>query len=351
MDLSKIDPNFAEKHLPDGIKLDFYSATDPVFGLSGIYHNGLSYTRMPTDVAKSVSAGVTALHRNTSGGRIRFYTDSPTVTVSAVSDMITGMPHFTHIGANGFDLYLDGKPQGSFYSFWRQEGELYYLSVSKVLAHAGEVEIYFPLYANVIDVKIGLETGSTLEKSSKKYANEKPVVFYGSSVTQGGCATRAGMSYEAILCRKLNLDFINLGFSGNAHGEAEIACYIASLDMSMFVFDYDYNARTAEHLLETHQPFFDIIRSAHPDIPIVLMSAPKFDRSRDFERRIEIIGDTYNTAIARGDNNVYFLTGDDLLGAVGDEGLVDNCHPTDLGFWNMANALLPVVRDALGLLK
>ena len=349
MDISKIDPNFAVKHLPEGTELDFYPATDELFGLCGVYHDGVSYTRMPTDIAKSVSAGVTALHRNTSGGRIRFYTDSPTVTLAAVSDLVTGMPHFTYIGANGFDLYLDGKPQGAFYAFWRQEGEHHYFLVSKTLATSGEVEIYFPLYANVLDLKIGVEKGSTVLPSQKGYAAEKPVVFYGSSVTQGGCATRAGMSYEAIACRALNLDFVNLGFSGNAKGEAEMADYIASLDMSLFVLDYDYNAWSPEYLRETHKPFFDTIRAAHPDLPIVIMSAPKFDKNRDFAERLNVVKSTYDTAIADGDKNVYLLTGDDLLRGVGDEGLIDNCHPTDLGFWSMANALLPVMKKALGL--
>ncbi len=349
MDLSKIDPNFAVKHLPEGMETEFYSATDTVFELCGVYHNGTSYTRMPTDVAESVSVGVTALHRNTAGGRLRFYTDSSTITLAAVSDFITGMPHFTHIGANGFDLYLDGKPQGSFYAFWRQEGDAYYLLVTKVLPHPGEVEIYFPLYANVVDLKVGVEKGSVISPTQKPFAIEKPVVFYGSSITQGGCATRSGMSYEGIVCRALGLDHVNLGFSGNAKGEAEMAEYIASLDMSMFVFDYDHNAWSVEHLRETHKPFFDTIRAARPDIPIIMMSAPICDRDRAFSKRLEVVKETYEDAMYGGDKNVYFLSGDDLLSDVGNEGLIDNCHPTDLGFWSMAHALLPVMKKALGL--
>ena len=349
MDLTKIDPNFAVKHLPEGTEQDFYPATDEVFGLCGVYHDGFSYTRMPTKVAESVSASVVALHRNTSGGRIRFFTDSPTVTLAAVSDLVTGMPHFTHIGANGFDLYLDGEPQGSFYAFWRQEGDAHYLLASKVLAHPGEVEIYFPLYANVIDLKVGLQKGSALLPTEKAYAVEKPVVFYGSSVTQGGCATRAGMSYEAILCRELDLDFVNLGFSGSAKGEAEMAAYIASLDMSVFVMDYDYNAWSVEHLRETHGPFFDVIRAAHPKLPIIMMTAPICNGNRDFAERIKVVRATYDRARDMGDENVYFLSGEELLQLSGNEGLIDNCHPTDLGFWSMAKALLPVMKKALKL--
>ena len=348
MDITKIDTNFAIKHLPKDMELDFYPATDPRIDLRGVTLDGGGYVRMPAEVATSVSAGVSGLYRNTSGGRLRFYTDSTTVTIAAVSDLVTGMPHFTYIGANGFDLYLDGKPQGSFYAFWRQDGDLHYLLVSKVLPHPGEVEIYLPLYANVNDIKIGLTKGATLLPTERKYATEKPVVFYGSSVTQGGCASRAGMSYEAILCRELNLDFVNLGFSGSAKGEARMSEYIASLDMSMFVFDYDYNAHTPEYLAETHKPFFDTVRQAHPDIPIVFMTSPKYDRSREFNERAKVVIKTYETALAEGDKNVYLVTADEMFAEIGDEGLIDNCHPTDLGFWAMARALSPVVKKAFG---
>ena len=349
MDITKIDKNFAIKHLPDDVELDFYPATDPIFDLRGVMLDDEGYTRMPREVATPISVGVAGLYRNTSGGRLRFYTDSPTITVAAVSDLVTGMPHFTHIGANGFDLYLDGKPQGSFYAFWRKDGDLNYLLVSKVLPHPGEVEIYLPLYANVTDLKIGLTKGSSIRPTAEKYATEKPVVFYGSSVTQGGCASRAGMSYEAILCRELNLDFVNLGFSGSAKGEARMAEYIASLDMSAFVLDYDYNAHTPEYLAETHRPFFDTVRAAPPDMPIILMTSPKYDRNREFNERAKVVIATYEAAVASGDKNVYLVTADDMFSEIGDEGLIDNCHPTDLGFWAMAKALSPVLKRALGL--
>ena len=349
MDITKVDTNFAVKHLPEGVELDFYPASMDVFDLRGIFLDERGYTRMPTEVARSVSESVVFLHRNTAGGRLRFYTDSPTVTVAAVSDYVSNMAHFTHVGANGFDLYLDGKPQGCFYAAWSKEGDLNYLLATKVLSYPGEVEIYFPLYANVTDLKIGLEKGSKLLPTSVEYSVEKPVVFYGSSVTQGGCATRAGMSYESILCRELMLDHVNLGFSGSAKGEAEMAQYIASLDMSMLVFDYDYNAWSPEHLSETHKPFFDTVRASHPDIPIVMLSAPMCDGGHDFALRKRIVRGTYEAALANGDEKVYFIGGDELLSSVGNEGLVDKCHPTDLGFWSMAMGLCPIVKTALGL--
>jgi hypothetical protein len=115
-----------------------------------------------------------------------------------------------------------------------------------------EITINFPLYSSVSALYIGLEENAVVEPSAG-YKNKKPMVFYGSSITQGACASRPGNSYANIVSRTLGIDHINLGFSGNAKGEQTMADYIASLDMSVFVYDYDYNAPDPEHLQNTHQ--------------------------------------------------------------------------------------------------
>ena len=121
------------------------------------------------------------------------------------------------------------------------------------------------------DVLIELEDDAKLETPTP-YTLERPMVFYGSSITEGGCATRPANAYTALLSRWLDADYINLGFSGSAKGEMEIANYIAGLDMSVFILDYDHNAPTIEHLAETHEPFFKMIRS------ILLMVRPSLGK-------------------------------------------------------------------------
>ena len=120
-----------------------------------------------------------------------------------------------------------------------------------------EITINFPLYSSVADLYIGLDETAVLKKSLG-YKHKKPIVFYGSSITQGGCASRPGNAYESIISRALQTDYINLGFSGNAKAEDEIAQYIKDLDMSVFIYDYDHNAPNLKHLEDTHQRMFSL---------------------------------------------------------------------------------------------
>ena len=141
----------------------------------------------------------------------------------------------------------------------------------------------------------------------------------------------------------------NLGFTGNAKGEPEMAAYIAGLDMSALVLDYDYNAASAEALKATHEPFFRIIRERHPSLPILLLSKPNVDNDEaESARRRNVILQTYRQAMESGDRRVYFLDGAFLFGtSYRDCCTVDGCHPNDLGFLRMAEAVLPVLRAAM----
>ena len=175
-----------------------------------------------------------------------------------------------------------------------------------------------------------------------------PVVYYGSSITQGGCASRPGMAYQNIISRWYNCDHINLGFSGNAKGEDAIAEYIAGLKMSVFVYDYDHNAPNVEHLKKTHKRMFDIIRGKNPNLPIIIVSMPKYPLTNNEVLRREVIKETYKTAKSQGDNNVYFIDGCEMMRFKGgNEATVDNCHPTDLGFRRMADWIGEAVGKAL----
>ena len=168
-------------------------------------------------------------------------------------------------------------------------------------------------------------------------------------MTQGACASKAGSCYTTLLARRLDAAQINLGFSGNAKGEEVIARHIASLDMSLFVYDYDYNAPSVEHLQATHEPFFRIIREAQPELPIVMVSRTSGGkRSADMDARREVILKTYASALEAGDRKVWFVNGADLLGDTDlDLCSVDGTHPTDIGFLRMADGLEPLLRKIL----
>ena len=114
-----------------------------------------------------------------------------------------------------------------------------------------EYTLNLPLFNEIYELYIGVEKGSSLV-SHNDYRIEKPVVFYGSSITQGVEASRPGTSYESVISRNIDCDYINLGFAGCAKGEEEIAEYISEIDMSAFIMDYDHNAPDSEHLKKTH---------------------------------------------------------------------------------------------------
>lgn len=338
--IAEIDKNLAVETSIEREGLHFYDAEQAPFRIYGIFKENGMFRRIPEEIAKSVSEGVYSLHTNTAGGRVCFVTDSPYVAIK--TEYIAGkMPHFALSGSCGFDMYsqYDGmtRYEGTFVPPYDVEND--YESVLDFgRYHERVVTINFPLYSSVKKLYIGLKEGAVL-KPAPGYRVEKPVVYYGSSITQGGCASKPGSSYQSILSRRFDCDYINLGFSGNAMGEDEMADYIKELDMSVFVMDYDYNAPSVEHLEKTHSRMFQRIRAAQTKLPILIMARPKYYLTETEEIRLGIIQNTYLAAKEQGDENVYFLDGQKLMEVVGDNGTVDNCHPTDSGFFSMACAI------------
>ncbi len=342
-DISKIDKNFKIESTVERAGVEFFNIDEAPFKIYGVYRENGIYRRMPEEVAKSVSEGVYGLHWHTAGGRVRFVTDSKFISINASLNNLGKMPHFPLTGSIGFDMYNGDTYVKTFVPpFDIEDG--YESSFEFAESEKRCITINFPLYSGVTELYIGLDGGSLLEEAPE-YANEKPIVYYGSSITQGGCASRPGTIYQAIISRHFNYDYINLGFSGSAKGEDEIIDYIKNLDMSMFVCDYDHNAPSVEHLKATHEKMFKAVRAVHPDIPIILMSRPQYRQIKEVKERRAVVESTYQNALASGDKNVYFIDGVALTELCGNDGTVDTCHPTDYGFASMAQAVIKVMKD------
>lgn len=338
-DISKIDKNFTVTGAGEADTV-FQNVRSAPFRLYGLLAT-TPFTRLPESAA--VSDGLKLLRYQTAGGRVRFRTDSPYITLRAQTNNRSRMSHMPLTGSCGFDMYeIRGKISryaGSFIPPF-EDCDGYESTVKLDGAQERELQINFPLYGGVTELEVGIAPGSSLS-AGVGYGIEKPVVYYGSSITQGGCASRPGNCYQAMISRRLDADFINLGFSGNAKGELEVAEYIAGLDMSAFVLDYDHNAPDTEHLAATHKRFFDAVRTENPTLPIVVVSKPNFSEATptDAERR-DIIYNTYSAALADGDENVYFVDGAGFFAFDGgDSCTVDGTHPNDLGFAKMAEKI------------
>lgn len=349
MKIESIDKNFEIKTNIKRDDLFFRDAETEPFCVYGVIRENDKFCRMPIHVAKTVSEGVCHISSYTAGGRIRFITDSSYIAISARMGQIGKMPHFALTGSVGFDLYTDiGEGQvyeGTFIPPFDIESNTGYESIIDLGTRQKRVvTINFPLYSSVTKLFIGLQKDAILE-AAPDYKYSVPIVYYGSSITQGGCASRPGNAYPAIISRVMDCDFINLGFSGNAKGEDAMTDYIKSLDMSMFVFDYDHNAPTPEYLEATHERMFRGVREKHPDLPIIMMTRPKVHLSPDEKRRVAIVERTYQNALAKGDQNVYFVKGCDLIRPeMKETATVDGVHPNDSGFVSMAYVLCSMMQ-------
>ncbi len=304
------------------------------------------FRRIPEDRLEGINDGVVGWAGTSSGGRVKFKTDSDAIKVTALLDS-------TYDGC-GIDVFVDGEFAATFNPKHMATTEI----VGYLMLEDGgeddvhEITVYLSRNCKTNEIRIGLDPWAKVEEPDP-YKNEgKPIVFYGSSITQGSGASSPSRAYVSVVCESLGLDYINLGFGGSAMGEPQMAEYISSLEMGAFVMDYDYNAPTLEHLESTHKPFFDIIRKAQPNLPILIVSGIVADNSLNSPgmlARRRVIMDTFHAAIDAGDKYVDFIDGSYLFGN-GDRNLCisgDDIHPNDFGYATMAEVIIPRLKALL----
>jgi len=324
-------------------------------GLPGYSENGGELFRLSAKLKDTYRKPAWELAKSPSGGRIRFRTNS---SVLAIRLEYPESPHMTNMqafGQTGVDLYVDGVYRGTAIADLdakpgKTSEHTYFKDQPRI---DREIALYLPLYMPAKVLGIGLD-GEAHVQAAKPFAVSKPVVFYGTSITQGGCASRPGMTYQAILGQMLNLDFVNLGFSGNGMGEPELACAVASINASCFVLDFAQNNPTVDSLTKAYAPFLEVIRSNHPETPVLVITpiyAARESWSRDarLEDMRELIHQVAAKRIAAGDRYLEIIEGTDLLGPSRGDGLVDGTHPNDLGFQWMAEGLAGRVAKVLSL--
>lgn len=306
------------------------------------------YDRLPAKAEGVVRDHVWNLSRQTAGLCVRFITDARSIEAAwtLTSDKLA-MPHMPATGVSGIDLYARQDPwKWHWLAIGQPTGKTTQTKlVDGLPAGSREYLLYLPLYNGVESLEIGLPAGAKLARGDEyKPAYRKPIVFYGTSITQGGCASRPGMVHTAILGRRLGLPVINLGFSGNGRMEPEVAKLLTELDPLCYVLDCLPNMNAAE-VTERVEPFVTILRAARPETPIVLVEDRTYadafliesKRQRNADSRAALKA-AYDRLTKAGMKQISYMEGDLLLGQDG-EGTVDSSHPTDLGFVQQADAL------------
>ncbi len=313
-----------------------------------------NFNRLPERIMNVLPEQLRWVAPQPSGGVIRFRSDSKKLSLDVELTRNETSRTCSQALLSGFDVYVDlinGKGFQFAYNLCPENNPINFVIDMPWYLPEGlkEFKIYTPLQNPIKSLKIGLEKSAKVE-SPTSYSIQKPVLFYGSSITCGFSASRPGLTYPARITRELNLELINFGFGGAAKGELEVARSIAELELSCFVMDYDFNAPSVEHLQNTHFAFYEEIRSSRPDLPIILVSAPYYYKDVDgFTKRREVIEDTFKRGIDSGDQNLTFIDGGKFFSEIEwADFTVDLLHPNDMGFARMAELILPYVKQATG---
>jgi lysophospholipase L1-like esterase len=348
--IEKLDKNFASAG--PGKDLRWVDIRELTLEGQGWQDTESPYDRLPGRAKERVRAPVWHLSHYSAGLVARFVTDAPAICVRwALRNKNLAMSHMPASGVSGVDLYV------------RQEGRWHWLGVGRPVKQVNELAIvegldpvereyrlYLPLYNGVTAVQVGVPERACLRPAAPLPG--RPIVFYGTSIVQGGVASRPGMAYPAILSRRLDRAHINLGFSGNGHMEQELAELLGELDACAYVLDSLPNM-SPELTGERLAPFVRTLRRRRPRTPIVLVENITYANAAFVQARRQRCVSTnaamfqaYRALTAEGVGGLHLQAGDVLLGADG-EATVDGTHPTDLGFIRIADALESVLRPVV----
>jgi len=371
-DIEKFDPRMAlEKAVVDtnGVKW----VDGRYLPLEGKYFSDVDdfYDRLPSGVTTNVNGGVRGMKHHSSGMLFRFRTDSKNLTFRWVPyNPRLEMDHMPSTGVSGIDVYRQ-----------LPDGRWFYVKTGRIRnSKGGELSIAWtpgeaclvnlPLYNGIKEFSLGIDKGAKVEAlGPRKSGVNKPVVFYGTSITHGGCCSRPGLGFVNIVGRQLDVPVCNLGFSGSGRMELEMADHLARIDASCYVLDCLWNMNTPrpaqnaayqdmyaagfdanDHISVVrfrYEPFIRALRAKRPNVPIVM--AEQCDvYCKGQNEKDKFIRSLYDKLIAEGWKNLVYLPKDEMY--VGDgEGTVDGCHPNDLGMMSMAKAFGKAVKTALGL--
>ncbi|WP_238392475.1 SGNH/GDSL hydrolase family protein [Paenibacillus antri] len=317
------------------------------------------FRRLPVRPEQPISAAVDKLADHTAGGQLRFRTDSSRLRIRVRLAGPATMDHMPATGQCGFDCYIEREGRLRFYRTARFDPGQDRYECGFYDGWTGgmrEIVLYFPLYQGVKEIVLGLDSDASVQVP-QSFPDERRIIFYGTSITQGGCANRPGMAYPNILSRRFPLEIINLGFSGNGRGEPEMASLIAEIERpACLVVDYDANCPSAEEMARTLPEFIRTYRRRHPDVPILVLSKPCYAEEAFHEElrekclaKRQAQAEIVDRLRLAGDRRIFFQDGGALFGSDFADGTVDGVHPTDQGFARIADRLTPILAELIGI--
>jgi hypothetical protein len=303
------------------------------------------YDRLPISYKDIVRKPVWDLSKSSAGMSIRFISNSNVISIKWTILNDLKMNHMPDTGIKGIDLYFKNKDKWQYINTGRPEGiKNESILIDNMTEKMREFKIFLPLYDGIVNIEVGIDSESIIKKPLKK--NKKTIIFYGTSITQGGCASRPGMAHTNIISRKLDFDCVNFGFSGNGIMEQPIAKLISESKPLFYVIECMPNMINAENVTNKTIPLVDTIRENNTEAPIVLVdyfipTTSILDKKTENEiRGMNLALKTeYEKMISEGYNNILYVKSKNAIGD-DNEGTVDGVHFTDLGFIRYADFLI-----------
>lgn len=311
------------------------------------------FDRLPAKAEGKVTPAVWSLSRDSAGMMVRFKTDAKAIyTRYTLAKTNLAMPHMPATGVSGLDLYArDTQGKWKWVQVTRPGAKTVTATIISDLA-PGEREYaaYLPLYNGIESLEIGVPAGAKFEGLAPR--TEKPIIFYGTSITHGACASRPGMVHTAILGRRFDRPVINVGFSGNGRMDAAVGDLLTEIDAAVYVIDCLPNMQPADVTAKC-VPLVKQLRAARPNTPIVLVEDRRFTNDWITPNKKKFHDDNHAALRAafeqlkkEGVTKLSYIPGDALYGT-DSEGATDASHASDLGFMRQADIFEPVIRAAL----
>ncbi len=341
----------------------WYDASHLTVEGRGFADTAVFYDRLPARAKTMVRPPVWGLSHDSAGICVHFQTNSDKIlTRWTLRSANLSLPHMPATGVSGVDLYIRAAN-----STWRWLGNTKVIRfptttatlASGVTGGMHEYRLYLPLYNGVSKVEIGVPARYRMVPyHPDSQDNKKPLVFYGTSITQGACASRPGMAYVAIVGRHFDVPVVNLGFSGNGKMEIELAKLLSQVPASVYIIDCLPNM-TPAMVAQRTVPFVRFLHERCPKTPIILAEHPNYPNSdlkmlkndvrfgRDFTTKInENLHKAYENLKKLGISNLYIVPGKAMYGFDG-EGTVGGVHPNDLGNMRLANTFITVLKPVM----
>ena len=309
--------------------------------------NGLfnGFNRLPDRMNIQLSKGILANSKFSAGMTVSFATNASTINLRVLYKKKRLFQHMSRKASSGIDIYVKSKTTYRWITCISPVSDGSMLAKETIHLNKGEkqIKLFLPPFAEIAFIYVGINKSNSFQQIPTLI--DKPILIYGSSITQGCAASRPSLSYTNLIARKLNRTIINMGFSESAKGEEELIRYLSTLNPSVCIIEYDHNA-SEDELRLTHKSVYNIFRERNKDCLIIIMSRFSGGLSisqAEEQRRIDIIKETYNFAKNNGDMNIEVIYGNTFFQNNREDYFVDDRHPNDLGMMAIAEAICSII--------